>query len=69
MVTIPQSYAVGASLLLVDKGLALNGSAVGTALAWVSYPHLFIVAFSPILGALLCMLGWRAWKALNKSQR
>jgi len=49
-----------------------NGcSAVGTYLVVgaVSYERLFILVFTPIFGVILTILGWRAWKQINKSQR
>ena len=38
-------------------------------LAYVRLERIFILTFTPILGALAAVLLWRAWSHFKKSQR
>lgn len=38
-------------------------------LATVQLDRLFVLVFAPILGAIVSILLWRAWKHISKSQK
>jgi len=70
MVTILQSLTLPIPLVrAVMGGVGEWGSYDGVTLAVVHFDRLFILAFAPIFGVIVGILGWRVWTHWKNSQQ